>query len=279
LQVEIQGHECPSSLHCAPMGLKAQFLYKLVEWEAVEREEAADGVFADAVGDIPGRVLIKELEAGFGTGGEARVGLDAVLELGLEGGVFVEVFAGEFLEDVGFAVFALLKDGVKESPAQGGVGGLGLKPLNGDLGEALIERDDDRAGGEGDGLLGECADAEAAWLCAGPFAVKDGMAAFEGRALPLHTRAAVALDVAGPRSGSAAEGEAVGFKDVDHVGPLAGDDVGGGGRGGERDLCAGSEGQRDVPGLVRVADPHGSRDGAELTGELIAVEEDGRGVA
>ena len=105
------------------------------------------------------------------------------------------------------------------------------------------------------------------------------MAAFEGRALPHHAGTAVALDVAGPGGGGVAESEAVGFEDVDDVGPLAGNDVGGGRGGGERDLCAGLEREGDVPWLVGVTDTHGAGDGAELARELIAVEEDGRSVA
>ena len=69
-------------------------LARLVEGDGVEGGQSADGVFADTVGGVPGGVLVEEIEAGFGTGGEAGVGLDAVFELGFEGGVFVEVFAG-----------------------------------------------------------------------------------------------------------------------------------------------------------------------------------------
>ncbi len=90
------------------MGHSDFWKYRLFEREAVEGEEAANGVLADAVGDTPGRVVIEELEAGFGVGSEARIGLDAVLEFGLEGGILGEVFAGELLKDVGFAVFSLL---------------------------------------------------------------------------------------------------------------------------------------------------------------------------
>ena len=61
---------------------------ELVEGEAVEGEQAAYGVFADAVGEVPGRVFVEEFETGFRVGGEAGIGLDAVLELGFECGVF-----------------------------------------------------------------------------------------------------------------------------------------------------------------------------------------------
>src|SRR5271157_5479324 len=129
----------------------------LLDRQAVEGEQAADGVFADAVLKEPWGTFVEEFEAGFRAGGEARIGLDAVLELGFEGGVFGHVFAGQPFQDVGFAVLLLLKDGIEEAPAEGGVGRIGFEPVDGDLGKALIERDDDRAGGEGKRFGGQSA--------------------------------------------------------------------------------------------------------------------------
>src|SRR5579862_3987303 len=165
----------------------------LLHWNALKREQAADRVFADAVGEAPGRAVVKEFETGGRAGSETGIGLNAALEFGFEGRIFGEVFAGEFFEDVGFAVLALFEDGIEEAPAEGGVGGLGLEPVDSDLGESLVEGDDDGAGGEGHLLRGKGALAEAAGL--GPCALsgEDGMAAFEGRPLPLHLTAAVAL--------------------------------------------------------------------------------------
>ena len=201
---------------------------------AVEREQAADGVLADVVGEAPRRAVVEEFEARFRAGGEAGISLDAALELGLEGRVFGEVFAGQLFQHVGLAVLALLENGVEEAPADGGIGRLGLQPVDGDLRQALVEGNDDRAGGEGHFFRGQRALAEAAGLGSRAFAGKDGMAAFEGRTLPLHSAAAIALHFAGPRRGGAAHGHVVGSEHVDHARPLGRNDVGGG-RGGRGD--------------------------------------------
>ncbi len=55
-------------------------------------------------------MLVKELEARAGAGREARIGLNAALELGLESWIFLEVFAGELLQNVSFPILALLKN-------------------------------------------------------------------------------------------------------------------------------------------------------------------------
>src|SRR5579862_5929475 len=75
-----------------------------------ERQEAAYGVFAYVIGQAPGGTVIEEFQARFGAGGEARIGLDAAFKLGLEGRIFSEVFASQFLEHVRLAVFALFED-------------------------------------------------------------------------------------------------------------------------------------------------------------------------
>src|ERR1035441_1412734 len=204
---------------------------QLLQRRPVEGEQAADRVLADVVLLEPGRTLVEEFEAAAGARGKARIGLDAVLELRLEGGILGQVFAGQLLQHVGLAVLLLLEDGIEEAPAQGGVWRLRLEPVNGDLGEPLVERDHDRSGGEGERLRGERASTVAAGLRARVLAGEDGMAALEGLALPLHSRAAVALDLAGPGCGGAAEGHIMGAEHVDDLGPLRGNDVSGRGRG------------------------------------------------
>ena len=78
----------------------------------------------------------------------------------------------------------------------------------------------------------------------GSLAGEDRMAALEGRAVPLHAGAAVGLHLAGPRRGGVLHLDLVRGKHVDHVRPLARDDVGGGRHGRRRYLepvASGSE--------------------------------------
>ena len=61
------------------------------------------------------------------------VGFEAGFEFGFQGWVFGEHLASQFFQHIAFAVFLLLKDGVKESPAQRGVGRFRLQPVNHDF--------------------------------------------------------------------------------------------------------------------------------------------------
>ncbi len=103
----------------------------------------------------PRRALVKELEARTGAGGEAWIGLDAMFEFGLQRGVLGQVLASQLLQHVGLAVLPLFEDRIEETPAEGGVGCVRFKPVDGDFGETLVERDDDRSGGECQRLGGQ----------------------------------------------------------------------------------------------------------------------------
>ena len=80
------------------------------------------------------------------------------------------------------------------------------------------------------------------------------MPALEGRAVPLHAGAAVGLDLAGPGRGGVLHLDLMRGEHIDDVGPLARDDVGGGGNGRRRHFEAGLERQGNVPWLMGVLD-------------------------